>query len=188
MAQAKSIHFTGVIFDGGTYRAIEGWFEGRTKMRMRTKGASEEIQDGDLRVRIRLDETPVVVHYSRLDSRDAEHTDAEMFAGPDMLQEALTKGGHLTSTAKEVTLPGGRAGLLLEVVSEAERSLITVEAKTYRLISLERHNADWKLRVKIDHVEYDTDFPDSVFQPTLPPGAIVEDDRSAPAGDPEGPL
>ena len=90
----------------GDVRAIEGWFEGRTKMRMRTEGASEEIQDGDLRVRIRLDETPVVVHYSRLDSRDAEHTDAEMFAGPDMLQEALTKGGHLDEHGQGGDAPG----------------------------------------------------------------------------------
>ena len=59
-----------------------------------------------------------------------------------------------------------------------------MEAKTYRLISLERHNVDGKLRVKIDHVEYDTDFPDSVFQPTLPPGAIVEDGEAPPRATP----
>jgi hypothetical protein len=105
-----------------------------------------------------------------------------MFRGATVIHREIEAGGARLVRSEPVTLPDGRAAMVLELSEKSGRALLTVDAETDLLVSWETYS-DGKLRAKIERIEYNVEIPDSVFQPAIPEGAIVVDatDRQASA-------
>ncbi len=193
MTNVKSAHFIGEQLDLSTenYVPVECWVKGPTKLRFRTGEIEDEIHDGQKKVVINLRTDPPIVRISSEDMPDpgmavglrgAGLSYLNLFRGEIALERMDMHDAQITS--KEVTLPDGRAALVVEAVIREHCNIFTIAADTDLIISWERYD-DGRLRHRIHQVEYDIEIPDSVFVAEIPEGAIVVDRRLAASTTPE---
>jgi len=191
MSKVKSVHFVGwdPSRGPGDRDRREGWIEPR-RARSVEGDVLDEFLDENRMVEIRSDGglvqvtiNPLPLDLANLLKEKQGFLRALPFMWPQAAQDELERAGARVTRSERMRLHDGRSALVVDLTAGQRMRRLTVDEATNLVTRMEEYRRG-ALVGAIEHIEYNVDIPEKVFEISIPKGATVVDNVSSPPEEP----